>query len=94
MVSAFNKFKDKNFVVLGVSLDYAGAKSQWLEAIAKDHLEQFTQVAALVQGENSAAKAYNITAIPQNFLISPEGKIIAKNLRGEELQSKLASILH
>lgn len=94
VVSAFNKFKDKNFVVLGVSLDYAGAKSQWLEAIAKDHLEQFTQVAALVQGENSAAKAYNITAIPQNFLVSPEGKIIAKNLRGEELQSKLASILH
>ena len=94
VVSAFNRFKDKNFMVLGVSLDYAGAKTQWLEAIAKDHLEQFTQVAELTEGENSAAKAYNVNAIPQNFLVGPDGKIIAKNLRGEDLQAKLESILN
>lgn len=81
-------------MVLGVSLDYAGAKTQWLEAIAKDHLEQFTQVAELTEGENSAAKAYNVNAIPQNFLVGPDGKIIAKNLRGEDLQAKLESILN
>jgi peroxiredoxin len=94
VVNAYNQFKDKNFVVLGVSLDYAGAKSQWLEAIAKDHLEQFTQVAELTAGENSAAKLYNVIAIPENFLVGPDGKIIAKNLRGEALQAKLASILN
>lgn len=94
VVNAFNAFKDKNFVVLGVSLDYAGARSQWLEAIAKDHLEQFTQVAELTAGENSAAKLYNVIAIPENFLVGPDGKIIAKNLRGEALQTKLASILN
>ncbi|GAA3918054.1 redoxin domain-containing protein [Chitinophaga oryziterrae] len=94
VVKAFNTFKNKNFTVVGVSLDYPGAKAQWLKAIADDHLEQFTELADLQSATNPVAALYNVKAIPQNFLVGPDGKIIAKDLRGEELQEKLASLLN
>jgi peroxiredoxin len=94
VVKAFNTFKNKNFIVVGVSLDYPGAKAQWLKAIADDHLEQFTELADLNSAANPVAALYNVKAIPQNFLVGPDGKIIAKDLRGEELQTKLASLLN
>lgn len=92
VVAAFNKYKDKNFTVLGVSLDNPGKKDAWLEAIEKDGLE-WTQVSDLQGWKNAAAQQYGIRAIPQNYLIGPEGKILASNLRGEALHEKLAELL-
>jgi peroxiredoxin len=94
VVKAFNTYKDKNFMVLGVSLDYPGAEAQWKKAIIDDNLEGMTEVADLKGSSNAAAALYNVKAIPQNFLVGPDGKIIAKDLRGVKLQEKLASLLN
>ncbi|QNL50692.1 AhpC/TSA family protein [Olivibacter sp. SDN3] len=93
LVEAYNKFKDKNFTVLGVSLDRPNGKAAWLKAIQDDGLS-WTQVSDLQFWNNAAAKLYGVRGIPANFLIDPEGKIVAKNLRGEELHSKLQEILN
>ncbi|TCC96861.1 TlpA disulfide reductase family protein [Pedobacter psychroterrae] len=93
LVKAYNQFKDKNFTVLGVSLDMPGKKDDWMAAIKKDGLV-WTQVSDLKFFENDVARQYNIKSIPQNYLIDPSGKIIAKNLRGEELSKKLAALLN
>ena len=92
VVKAFNTYKDKGFTVLGVSLDQPGAKDKWLKAIHDDGLT-WTQVSDLQGWANAAAKAYGVKAIPQNFLVDPQGKIVGKNLRGEELEKKLAEVL-
>ena len=92
VVKNFHQYKDKNFTVLGVSLDRPNAKEAWLRAIHKDGLD-WTQVSDLKFWENDVAKQYGIRSIPQNFLIGPDGKIVAKNVRGEELGKKLAEIL-
>lgn len=92
VVTAYNNFKDKNFTVLGVSLDRPGQKDAWLKAIEKDGLT-WTHVSDLNFWNNAAAQLYGIKSIPANYLIDPTGKIIAKNIRGEELQTKLAEIL-
>lgn len=92
VVKAYNKYKDKNFTVLGVSLDRPDKKQAWLDAIHKDNLT-WTHVSDLQYWDNAVAKQYGIRAIPQNLLIDPNGKIVAKNIRGEELQTKLAEIL-
>ena len=89
----FNEYKDKNFTVLSVSLDQPGKKEAWLNAIHKDGLI-WTHVSDLKFWNNAVAKQYGISAIPQNFLIDPTGKIIAKNMRGEELDKKLDELLH
>lgn len=92
VVAAFNKYKDKNFTILGVSLDRPDAKEAWLKAVADDKLD-WTQVSDLKFWDNEVAKAWGIQSIPANFLIDPTGKIVAKNLRGDELSSKLEEIL-
>ncbi|TKC57123.1 AhpC/TSA family protein [Pedobacter hiemivivus] len=92
VLKAFNAYKDKNFTVLGVSLDSQKGRQAWLDAIKKDGLT-WTQVSDLKGFENEAAVLYGVEAIPQNFLIDPNGVIVAKNLRGEELQKKLATLL-
>ncbi len=92
VVENFNKFSTKNFTVLGVSLDRPGQKDKWLEAIHHDKLT-WTHVSDLQFWNNAAAVKYNIRGIPQNFLLDPEGKIIAKNLRGPALEEKLCEIL-
>lgn len=90
VVKAFNTYKEKNFTILGVSLDRK--KELWLEAIKADNLT-WAHVSDLKFWENEVAKQYGIRAIPQNLLIDPNGKIIAKNLRAEKLQDKLAELL-
>ncbi len=90
VVTAYNKFKNKNFTVLGVSLDRS--KNDWLAAIAADGLT-WTQVSDLKYWNNEAAQKYRIQSIPQNYLIDPNGKIVGKNLRGPELQAKLCELL-
>jgi peroxiredoxin len=92
VVLAYNKFKDKDFTVLGVSLDRPGAKDKWLKAIHDDQLT-WTHVSDLNFWDNEVAKLYDVKAIPQNFLLDKDGKIIAKNIRGEELQSTLEEVI-
>jgi len=92
VVKAFNTYKDKNFTVLGVSLDRPGKKDAWLAAIKADGLD-WTQVSDLKFWDNAVARQYSIKGIPQNFLIDPGGKIIGKNLRGEALSQKLEALL-
>ena len=89
VVASFNKYKDKNFTVLGVSLDKT--KSAWVEAIAMDGLA-WGHVSDLQGWTNAVAQQYQISSIPQNFLIGPDGIIIGKNLRGADLERKLESI--
>lgn len=93
VVKAYNNYKDRGFTVLGVSLDSQSARSAWLKAIASDRLT-WTQVSDLKGWKNEAAAMYGVSSIPQNFLIDPNGVVIGKNLRGEELNSKLASIFN
>ena len=90
LVKAFNKFKDKNFTVLGISLDQE--KEPWIKAIAKDGLT-WTQLSDLQSWNNAVAQQYRVQSIPQNFLIGPDGKIVAKDLRGADLEAKLCELL-
>lgn len=93
VIKAYNRYKDQNFTVLGVSLDGGtNGKAQWLDAIQKDGLP-YEQVSDLLGSNNAAGVMYQVAEIPTNFLIDPTGKIIAKNLRGSELNDKLAEIL-
>jgi len=90
VVNAYNNYKNKNFTVLGVSLDKD--KNQWLNAINADGLT-WTQVSDLQFWQNAVARQFKISSIPQNLLIGPDGKIIAKNLRGGVLQAYLQQTL-
>jgi thiol-disulfide isomerase/thioredoxin len=90
VVATYKKFKDKNFTVLGVSLDKA--REPWLKAIKDDGLA-WTQVSDLKFWYNEVAVKYHIQQIPQNFLIDPNGKIVGRNLRGPDLQEKLCALL-
>ena len=90
IVAAWNKYKDKNFAVLGVSLDRN--RDQWLAAIEKDKLA-WTQVSDLKFWDSDAAVLYCIRWIPMSFLIDPEGKIVSVGLEGEELHNKLEELL-
>ena len=90
VVAAYNKYKDKNFTVLGVSLD--AEKPNWLQAIYNDYLT-WTHVSYLKQFQNAVAELYHVKEIPQNILVDPTGKIVARNLRGDALMQKLNEIL-
>ncbi|MBN8854591.1 MAG: redoxin domain-containing protein [Sphingobacteriales bacterium] len=92
VVAAYQQFKDKNFTVLGVSLDRPDGKEKWLKAIHDDHLT-WTQVSDLKFWNNAVAKQYDINSIPSNLLIGPDGKIVAKSLHGDELTKKLSELL-
>ncbi|MEP6700053.1 MAG: TlpA disulfide reductase family protein [Bacteroidota bacterium] len=91
VVESFKKFNTKNFTILSVSLDRPGQKAKWVDAIKADNLT-WTHVSDLQFWDNAAAKLYHIQGIPQNILVDPEGKIIAKNLRGPALQEKLCEL--
>ncbi|MFN7538591.1 MAG: redoxin domain-containing protein [Bacteroidota bacterium] len=90
VVAAFNRFKDKNFTVLGVSLD--DNKAKWLKAVQDDKLT-WTHVSDLKQWESIVVPMYQIQGIPFNVLVDPNGKIIASGLRGEDLEKTLSSVL-
>ncbi len=91
VVKAYNKFKGKGFEIFGVSLDQE--KERWVEAVAKDGIT-WPQVSDLMQWKSSVVKSYNIQGIPYTVLLDKDGKILAKNLRGEELEKKLAEVLN
>lgn len=90
VVAAYHAYKDKNFTVLGVSLD--NSKDKWVQAIEKDSLV-WDQISDLKGWHAAPAALYSVHAIPSNFLVDPQGKIVAINLRGEELEKKLKEIL-
>ena len=90
VVAAYNQFKNKNFTVLGVSLDKD--KAAWLEAIAADKLA-WQQISDLKYWNSEAVALYGLSGIPFNVLVDPQGKIIATDLRGNNLQNKLAEVL-
>ena len=92
VVAAYNKYKDRNFTVLSVSLDQPTGKGKWLQAIHDDHLT-WTQVSDLQFWNNAVAKQYDIRAIPANILVGPDGKILAKDLHEGELDKKLGELL-
>ena len=90
VVKAYNQYKDKNFTVLGVSLDRA--KQPWLKAIKDDQLN-WKHISDLKYWESAVVPVYRIEGIPYNVLVDPGGNVVATNLRGPALQSKLAEIL-
>jgi peroxiredoxin len=90
VVKAYHKYKNRNFTILGVSLD--DNRDRWLRAIDQDNLE-WTQVSDLQGWGNEVAVQYGVQSIPTNFLVDPTGKIIARNLRGAELEQKLEEVL-
>ncbi len=90
LVKTYQRFKDKGFEVLAVSLD--DNKQRWLKAIKDDHLT-WENVSDLQGDQNKAALIYGISGIPDNFLIDDQGNIVARNLRGEHLDKKLLELL-
>ena len=90
VLKAYNRFKSRNFEILGVSLDDNGTK--WKEAVTKDGMP-WMQVSDLKGWKNVVAQQYGIQAIPSNFLVDPNGIIIARDLRGTSLEKKLAEVL-
>lgn len=89
LVKVYEKYSDKGFEIYGVSLDRK--KEDWVKAIEKDNLT-WTQVSDLSYFNSEAAKDYSVNAIPATVLIDKEGRIIARNLRGQALEDKLAEI--
>lgn len=89
LLAAYDEYKDKNFTILGVSLDKV--RDNWLKAVEEDKLP-WTQTSALEGFQTASALSYGVNAIPQNYLIDPNGIIIAKNLRGKQLEDKLKEI--
>jgi peroxiredoxin len=90
VVKAYGRFKDKNFTILGVSLDKT--KEAWLAAIRQDGLT-WTHISDLKYWNSAAAELYNVRSIPYNVLIDPQGKIIAENVMGQALERKLEEAL-
>lgn len=92
VVAAYQQFKNRNFTVLGVSLDQPGAKDDWMTAVMKDGLT-WTQVSDLKYWDSPVVSLYKITGIPYNVLIDPQGKIVAESLRGDDLAATLDKVL-
>lgn len=90
---AYGALKDKGLEVLAVSLDDKQTRNAWIKAIETDGLP-WVHVSDLKGWQNQVAVLYGIRAVPQNYLVDPEGKIVAQNLRGPELTSRLAAYIH
>jgi len=97
VVRAYDKYKAKGFTVFSVSLDQdrgdGRGKQKWEKAIADDNLKWEYHVSDLKGWKSSASALYGVKSIPQTFLIDAEGRIVAKNLRGAALETKLAELL-
>ena len=93
VVKAYNAYKTKGFTIVGISLDDTSSKRKWIAAIQKDHLN-WTQLCDLKGWASKPVGMYAVTGIPQNFLVDPNGNIVAKNLRGEDLEIKLKAFLN
>ncbi len=92
VVKVYEKYHDKGFNILGVSLDRAGQKDKWIQAIKDDNLT-WEQVSNLQFWNDPVATLYNVRAIPAAFLLDENGVIVATNLRGEALEAKVKELL-
>jgi len=92
VVKVYNKYHDKGLNIIGVSLDKEGQKDRWVKAIEDDKLT-WHHVSNLKFWSDPIAKSYNVRSIPATFLLDENGNIIAKNLRGNALETKIASLL-
>ena len=92
IVKTYQKYHDKNFDIVSISLDRPNEKDKWLKAIADDGLS-WSHVSELKYWQDPTAKKYAVKSIPANFLIDPQGRIIEKNLRGERLEQILEKIM-
>ena len=93
VVDAYNKFRGKNFTILGVSLDRPGQKDNWLKAIKDDNLT-WTHISDLKFWQSEVVPLYNVQSIPFNVLVDPQGKVVAENLRGDALEQTLQQFLN
>ncbi|TKC65429.1 redoxin domain-containing protein [Pedobacter hiemivivus] len=97
LITQYNTYKDQNFTILSLSIDGGGsvgekAKAIWLQAIKEDKVGNWTHVCDFSGDKNKVRAQYGVGSIPENFLIDPNGIIIAKSLRGEALNAKLKAI--
>jgi thiol-disulfide isomerase/thioredoxin len=92
VVRVYNNYHDKGLNIISVSLDKAGQKDRWIKAIKKDKMAWF-HVSNLQFWQDPIAKQYGVRSIPATFLLDKNGIIIAKNLRGNALDAKVASLL-
>ena len=92
VVKVYQAYKDKGFNILGVSMDVASTRKAWPQAIRDDGLTwmQVCDFAGLLK--SAVAKSYQVEAIPQNFIVGPDGKIVARDLHGADLEKKLLEI--
>jgi len=90
VVKAFNDFKNKNFTILGVSLDKE--KQPWLDAIKKDQLS-WNHISDLAFWNSKAVEIFHFNGIPYNILVDPSGKVIGESLRGAQLTETLKAVL-
>ncbi len=93
VVQAFNQFKNKNFTILGVSLDRPGQKENWIKAIKEDNLT-WTHISDLKFWQSEVVPVYQVGSIPFNVLVDPDGKVVAENLRGNALEQKLHELFN
>jgi peroxiredoxin len=93
LVTAYSKYKEKGFTILGVALERKNDQEKWLKAIAQDSLS-WTQVSDFKYWDNAMVKQFYVTAIPFNFLLNPQGKVIARNIHGAELNDTLTKLFH
>lgn len=93
LVEAYSKYNEKGFTILSVSLDMPGKKEDWIKAIRDDKMN-WTHVSELAYFDSEIAKLYAVdyVGIPYNFLIDPAGKIVARNLRNDDIESRLKNI--
>ena len=90
LVRLHKKYKDAGFDIIGVSLDRT--REQWEQAVIDDNLP-WTQVSNLNFWNDPVARRYSIRAIPQSYLLNKDGLVMGKNLRGQELEDKILSLL-
>ncbi len=92
VVKVYNKYHDKGLNIISVSLDKAGQKERWIKAIEDDNMDWY-HVSNLQFWQDPIARQYNVRSIPATFLLDKNGNIIDKNLRGQALENKIASLL-
>ena len=91
VVRLYNRFHDRGFEVFSVSLDKD--RDKWLEAIEKDHLVWPNHVSDLLGWGSAAGKRYGVSSIPHTVLVGRDGRVVARNLRGKDLEDKLTELL-
>jgi peroxiredoxin len=90
LLEAFNKYRDKGFVIISISMDHV--KESWLKAIEQDRLN-WVHLSELNGLDNKVARLYGVQPIPDNFLIDPQGRIVARKLYGNDIEKKLAELI-